>query len=241
MTSVKWAAYVMYVNRPDLLARAVASFPLFTENLTVVDNSPLGWAEDAERWEQDHGTELLVFENCRNTVGVMKPAVPMTYSQSLNWILLDAQRQSAALIAHFHADAFTTNLNAASHLLARACADLAAGKRICCWYTLHDLLWMVNVEALADIGGCDITFPSYFTDGCLRVRWEKAGWERVVTGIEGVGHEGSATINSDPKLRALNAHTFHHYAALYEAKFGGPPGAETFDYPYNDPELDWRP
>ena len=44
-----FAAYTFYVNRPDLLLRALAAFPLSDgEMLTVVDNSATGLLANPE-------------------------------------------------------------------------------------------------------------------------------------------------------------------------------------------------
>lgn len=229
-----WAAYVFVVNRPDLLKRALDCFPDLWDDCTIIDNSQDGIPVLDLTWPSDRPsyTDFPRF---------YRPPVPLTYSQSMNWMLADAQRKNRTLIAHFHSDTFSTNPDAVSQLLTRARADLAEGRRVCCWYTLHDLLWIINTAALADIGGCDTHFHDYFTDGDLRMRWELAGWTRVNSGVEGISHEGSATINSDPKLQFINSRTFNFYGALYAAKWGGGPGEERFTHPWNNPALDLRP
>lgn len=219
-----YAAYVFYVNRADLLKKSIDSFPALWPELTVLDNS--GYGVDCE---------------LPDSVGVFKPPVPLSYSQGMNWMLQDAQAKGCSLILHFHSDAHSTNPKAVQELLDYARRDKASGKRICCWYTLHDVLWAINVEALADIGGCDTNFASYFTDNDLARRWELTGWTRVNSGVEGIGHVGSATINSDPKLKCAIGHLFPLQAELYRQKHGGPPGEEKFLHPYGFQEFDWKP
>lgn len=219
-----FAAYTFYVNRPDLLRRAVEAFPALWPELTVVDNS--GYGID---------TELP------DSVSVFRPPVPLLYSQSMNWMLADAQRKKVDVIAHFHSDADSTNPTAAQELLDYARRDLATGLPRACWWTYYDILWAINVKALADIGGCDTHFRDYFTDQDLKRRWHLADWETHNTHIQGISHEGSATINSDTKLREINARLFTLYGAIYCAKWGGGAGEEVFIHPFNNPELDLRP
>lgn len=229
-----WAAYCFFVNRPDLLTRALNCFPDLWDDCTIVDNSAEGAPVLDLAWPKDR-------DRGRDFPRWWRPPVPLHYSQSINWMLADAQRKQKPLILHFHADALSTNPAAVSTLLAAARADLAAGKRACCWYTFHDILWAISTVALADIGGCDTRFHDYFCDGDLRVRWERSGWQRVQAEVPGITHEGSATIKSDERRNWENGHTFQHYSALFRAKFGGDPGHEIYDHPYGDPRLDWRP
>lgn len=211
-----FAAYVFYVNRPDLLERSLESFPDTLMHLTVINNS--GGA-----------IPNLAHKGCR----IYRPLVPLTYSQSMNLMLEDCLSLKADFIIHFHSDAYTTNPNAVQELLAKVREYRDSGRRWSCAFSHYDLLWAVNPIALADIGGWDTMFPAYFGDNDARRRWELAGWECIDTGIQGVQHEGSATINSDPDLQFLNGQTFPLYAHLYRQKWGGEPGKEVFTKPFN--------
>jgi len=212
-----YAAYVFYVNRLDLLTRAIHSFPDLLENLTIVDNSE----------EKD---ELDV----RGTLELFRPPVPLTYAQSMNWLLKDAIKRKVDFIVHFHSDAYSTNPDAVTELLAKVREYKAAGRKWACAWTHYDLLWAINPLALEDVGGWDTNFPTYHGDNDARRRWELAGWECINTHIKGIDHEGSATINSDPKLQFLNAQTFPLYSYLYELKHGGEPGHEKHKVPFDN-------
>jgi hypothetical protein len=48
-----------------------------------------------------------------------------------------------------------------------------------------------------------------------------------------VKHEPSQTIKSNPFLNHVNGITFPIYARYYNEKWGGEPGHETFDTPFN--------
>ena len=74
-----FAAYVFFVNRPDLLQRAVDAFPQLQDDLTIIDNSP---------------------EYIRDMpfgVSAYRPPVPFSYTQSMNFMLKDAIRARQGL------------------------------------------------------------------------------------------------------------------------------------------------
>lgn len=221
-----FAAYVMYVNRPELLKRAVEAFPATWPELTVIDNSGYGVDTDLP-----------------DSVTIYHPPVPLTYSQSVNWMMQDAIRRHARIVLHFHSDATTTNPAAVSELLTYARSALNLGKRHASWWTFYDILWAINPAAFFDIGGADTMFRDYFFDQDWKRRCKLRGWETIDTHIQGMSHEGSATINSDDRLKFINGVTFKWYSAMYHEKWGGPPGGEVFLTPFDRPDLfaDMRP
>ncbi|MDE2103578.1 MAG: glycosyltransferase family 2 protein, partial [Patescibacteria group bacterium] len=170
-----------------------------------------------------------------------RPPVPFSYSQSMNWMLSDANNKHASVIIHFHSDAFSTNPDAVSELLAYVYRDKQAGLRRGLWWTYYDILFALNVEALNEIGGWDTLFNSYFVDQDLKRRLRLAGWECHDTHIQGISHEGSATINSDPKLQLIHSISFPLTRMLYLAKWGGEPEKEQFRFPFNNPQFDLKP
>ena len=211
-----FAAYVFFVNRPDLLDRSIRSMALSVGDYIIVDNSP---------------NSGLYGPNA------FRPPVPLSYSQSMNWMLKDATKRGKDFIIHFHSDATSTNPDAVAQLLEQCRLMKAEGRRWGCLWTHYDILWAINPVALNDIGGWDTNFSAYFVDNDTRRRLNLAGWETIDTGIQGISHEGSATINSDPKLKFLNGQTFPLFSQYYHAKWGGAPGAERFDVPFNNPTL----
>lgn len=227
-----FAAYVFYVNRPDLLRRSIDCFSDLWDALTVVDNSG------------GDGTDCY----CPSTVERYVPPVPLSYSQSMNWMLADATEKKVDFIVHFHSDAYSTNPIAIQELLAYA-RQLKASEmdRWACLWTLYDVAWIVNPVAALDVGGWDTTFPDYYTDQVFKQRCKRRGWELIDTHIQGIGHDkgdgvgngqqGSATINADPKLMFLHQMTFPFYSMLYQAMYGGPPGKEQGLVPFARPDL----
>ena len=214
-----FAAYVFYVNRPDLLQRAIDSFRDLLGELTLVDNSAGGQ------------------HMCIQGAETFRPPVPLSYSQSMNWMLKDATEKGVDFIFHFHSDAVSANPQSVTQLLEYARKVKAEGKRWACLWTLYDVLWVINPVAARDVGGWDTTFPAYFVDQCQKQRWKAKGWETIDTHIEGITHEGSATVRSDPKLEYLNKVTFPLYEQLYRRMWAGDPGKEKYDCPFGREEL----
>jgi hypothetical protein len=219
----KVSAYVFYVNRPDLLDRALLSFPtlLSAHVLTIVDNSGC----DQEITQQG------------GPVRYYQPPVPLTYAQSMNWMLKDAKEQGSNIIIHFHSDAYSTNPDAEKELLEKVFAYEAEGRKWACAWTHYDILWAINVKALEDIGGWDVNLPTYYGDNDAKRRWQLAGWECIDTHIKGIDHEGSATINSDPMLKFMNAQVFPLHSYYYQQKWGGEAGHEKYDVPFGRTDL----
>ena len=214
-----FAAYVFYVNRPDLLQRAVASFPYLQDELTLVDNSAEGQHVSVQG------------------ATTFRPPVPLTYSQSMNWMLKDAREKKVDFILHFHSDASSQNPYAVSQLLTFVRELRDTNRRWGCAWSYYDILWAINPKAMSDVGGWDTNLPNYFTDNDTRRRLELAGWECIDTGIQGIGHEGSATINADPKLKFVNGIMFPLYRRYYTAKWGGGPGKEVYKFPFDNSEF----
>lgn len=230
MSKSDFAAYTFYVNRPELLARAIDAFSDLQHDLTVVNNSGKKFVEKSE----GDGPYFVAND-------VFEPLVPLSYSQSMNWMLQDANAKGVDFIIHFHSDAFSTNPLAVKQLLTYARNDKANGLRRGLWWTFYDILFALNVEALNEIGGWDTNFNSYFVDQDLKRRLRLSGWECHDTHIEGISHEGSATINSDPKLKLIHSLMFPLTRLFYLAKWGGDPEKETYKQPYNCHDFDLKP
>ncbi len=75
-------------------------------------------------------------------------------------------------------------------------------------------------------------FPLYFEDDDYERRCHLGGVEWVEYNGQ-IAHERSSTIHSDPVLATRNQMTFRENANRYVDKWGGMPGEETFDTPWN--------
>ncbi len=214
-----FAAYIPVVNRADLLHQCIESAKELADDLTVIDNSEDGWVSNSYH----HGNGVQHF--------IYTPAVPMTFTQSMNFEFKDTVAKGKKFCVHMHSDAVIPE-GAITKLLEAARLVESQGRKWGVIYTLYDVLCVYNPEAYLDIGGYDTNFAAYFSDQDWYHRLDLAGYERIDTGIE-VGHIGSQTINSDPYLRHVNTITFPLYREYYVAKWGGEPGHETFAEPFN--------
>jgi hypothetical protein len=216
-----FAAYCFYVNRPELLKRAVDSFAATWDELTIVDNSGYGIDTDLP-----------------DSVTIFEPPVPLSYAQSCNWMLKDAEKKHVDFILHFHSDATTTNPTAVHELLTyvRQMRDSGMDRWACAW-TLYDVFWAVNPIAARDVGGWDTDFPNYHTDQVMKQRWKRRGWQLIDTHIEGMSHEGSAVTNSDPELKLRQQFMFPLIRMYYQSMYGGIPGEEKTLVPFDRPDI----
>lgn len=100
---------------------------------------------------------------------------------------------------------------------------------------LRNAYGAVNRAAISAVGLLDEwTFsPLYFDDDDWERRCRLGGVEWVEYNGE-IGHDRSSTIR-DPRAAEANALTFGWNAERYLAKWGGPPGAEQFQTPWNLP------
>ena len=221
-----YAAYVPVVNRFDLLVDVINSCGEVRDELTVIDNSEKGLIESG-------GFQASIRPD--NPLRVIRGLVPFTFTQSMNVEFEDTIRRGKKFCVHMHSDAVIPD-GAMASLLEYARKVDAEGRKWSVIYTHYDVLCVYNPECYKAIGGFDTVFSAYFSDNDWYRRCDLAGWERINTGIE-VGHIGSQTINSDPKMQFLNAHTFPLYSYYYQQAWGGEPGHETYTVKFNNPEL----
>jgi hypothetical protein len=194
---------IPFKNRPDLLERAKACVP--TDLLRVLETDNSG-------------------EN----------QFPFSYSQSMAFLQDLACRYPYWFFMHSDGVAQREDFE---RLIALADGMIAQGRKWAVIFTLHDVLACINTSALASIGGWDTTFPDYFSDNHNYRRLRLAGYEMIQlenhTVEHGVDGKGSQTINSDPVLRRTNEILFPAYAQLYREIWGGSPGEEKFNTPWN--------
>lgn len=201
---------IPFVNRLDLLKRALDSVGENILRAVIINNSPDGGFR------------------CEAARAVVKPLVALTATQSINAILGMAKSANCYYALFMHSDAEA--VNGAVPKLLDSCAK-QKGK----WgvlFTNYDALCAFNMRAVEQVGLWDANFSGYFSDNDYYRRMRLAGWECRDTGIE-VKHEGSATINADAKLAFLNRITFPLYRQYYIEKWGGDGGHETFQKPFN--------
>lgn len=111
------------------------------------------------------------------------------------------------------------------------------------WFMLGMAAFAITRHTLNAVGWPDEAIhPAYNEDVDYARRIDLAGLPRCEVGFTG-SHVGSATIMSDPVLRAINGQTHSANDDYYRRKWGGSKqGGETFATPFNrDGHLgDWR-
>lgn len=87
---MRYIVGIPYVNRLDLLNRAVASIRPYWPHTYVLDNS-------ANSELKGHALSGLV--------NIIHPPVPLTFTQSMNWFQRIAAEQGADAVMYMHTDA----------------------------------------------------------------------------------------------------------------------------------------
>jgi hypothetical protein len=211
-----YCLFIPFVNRPDLLRRGVESVRNFSP--VIIDNSSAD-----ERWS----LEPL---DIKFGASIVKPSVPLTFAQTMNFVMMLAERQNAHYCLVIHDDA-EAGVNSGDMLLTMCREHNSKGK----WgaiFTNYDSFVALNVAACKAVGPWDANLPQYFSDCDYYRRLRLAGYQTLDSGLP-VKHEPSQTINSDKKLKFLNSITFPLYRQYYIAKWGGQPGHETFEKPFD--------
>jgi len=206
--------FIPYVNRPDLLIRAVDSIPVSNEwQAEVINNS---------------GKELPegVF------AGDCNPNTPLTFAATQNWMIhLAVNAWNAPFYLFMHSDA-EAGEGTVQKLVEMADAIAKTGYRWGAIFTAYDALAAYSVDAMRDIGGWDLNLPWYLGDcDCYR-RLRIAGYPTLESGLL-VKHTPSQTLNSDPYIARRVAFDTPKWRSYYELKWGGPNEHEKFATPFN--------
>ena len=202
--------FIPYVNRPDLLARAFISVPRRMTTYPVVINNS--------------GSPLAA------TLGeIIEPPVPLTFSQTQNWMLKLAKERRVPFYFFMHSDA-EAGPDTVQKLYQMAMHETSQRK----WgviFTAYDALAAFNTAAMDAIGGWDTNLSWYASDcDCYR-RLRLAGYPTLESGLH-VKHEPSRTLNSDSQIKRAVDLEIPFRESYYRAKWGGEPGVETFDVPW---------
>lgn len=216
---MKYVVGIFYVNRFDLLMKALHSIPLYWSNTIVIDNS----------WNRD----LLHAPSMPTGVTVYEPPVPFSHSQSQNLLQQwGAEREcDAILYMHSDAEAYEGTPEQLLGWISRLEQTQHAWGAI---HTYFDTIAAFRMEAVKQIGPWDTNLPMYFSDIDWYRRMKLCSYELIQTGL-GVTHhnEGASTVKSDPYLTEIHRTTFPLYEQYYIAKWGGGMGGETYTLPFN--------
>jgi len=205
--------FIPYVNRPDLLRRAVESVPRkLSYSPIIINNSGQRLPVEVDRY--DH----------------MEPPVPLTFSQTQNWMLKIASQRAVPFYFFLHSDAIPGDDTL--DLLFQKALALEASQRWGAIFTAYDSLAAFNTEAMTAVGGWDTLFTWYASDCDMYRRLRLAGYPTVESNLP-VFHQASQTLNSDPEVKRRVDVEFPLREQIYLKKWGGKPGFETFETPWN--------
>ncbi|MDB4866133.1 MAG: glycosyltransferase family 2 protein [Cohnella sp.] len=202
---VKFILGISYVNRRDLLYKAVNSVESLWPQTIVIDNS--------------EGRDLRDDPFLEARVKVYEPPVPLTVPQKFNYLQELAEVSDCDVYLHMHNDGKAPP-GAAKAFLARVQKLLREDRRWGIAFTNYDVLSAVNMEAVRELEAWDNSFIQYFSDNDYYWRLHAAGYEHVWTGIR-VIHHGSASTQSDPYRKAVFKAIFPLHHKYYEKKWGG--------------------
>jgi GT2 family glycosyltransferase len=211
---------IPYVNRPDLLERAVDSIKPYWPNTVIIDNS-----EHQDLRNHDISSKVQVFI----------PPVPLTFTQSMNFIIKKAIENNCDVWMYMHSDA-EAHPGVAEAFLETIKKIQDEGRKWGVIYTYYDTLAAYNVNAQKELGEFDTIFRDYHSDVDYYHRMDVLGYERINTefGDKIIHHNGgSSSVKSDPKRLKLTQATFSLFAEYYQKKWGGPGGKEKYKTPFN--------
>jgi len=215
-----YLAAIAYVNRPDLLRKALASVKPYWKRLTVIDNSPGRELRGMDLQAAAPGSRLFV------------PPVPYSFAQTMNLLhrLGAEQRADTVIFMHNDAEAYPGT----PEKFLEALAHLQSGLRR--WgaaFTNYHTLVAFNMRAVRKVGPWDIILPRYYGDYDYYRRLALSGYELVHTKLRVHHHDGGAnTVKADPKLKFNHDIMMPLYLSYYEKKWGGRPGRERYALPF---------
>lgn len=201
--------FIPYVNRPDLLERAVASIPAVNGIEVVVINNSGGMLESG-------------------AFKILTPPSPRTFTETQNLMLNLAKMQDAPFYFFMHSDAEAGN-GTVCRLFEMARLENRNWGVI---FTSFDALAAFNTAAFNEVCGWDERFTWYHSDTDIYRRLRLAGYELLESNLP-VHHEPSQTLKADPEISRKVAEGFAERVRLYAEKWGGPAGSEKFLTPFN--------
>ena len=208
--------FISYVNRYDLLTKAVCSAQCKSIEVNVLDNSD---------------GPSLAFEGV--DIVYRRPTVPLTFAQTQQWMWKiasgDADYGPFYLWAHSDAECGEGTVEKMVELVNSLEKE---GRKWATVFSNYDSFAALKVSAVEAVGGWDPILPQYFADNSMYRKFRLAGYEIIESGLP-VKHEPSQTIKSDPYLNFINGITFPFYEHVYRLMWGGTPGSEQFDRPFN--------
>lgn len=155
-----------------MLEKAVGSVRYFWPHTTIIDNSEAGL--DPSAWP----------------VPLVRPSVPLTFSQTRNLSRRMALGQSCDFYFYMHNDAEAAE-GTPERLLALGEQAVTSGQRWGVLFTDYDTFAALSMPTAREVGGWDTNLPQYYADVEYYRRVRLAGHEVTYTGLE-VAHTNGA-------------------------------------------------
>jgi hypothetical protein len=212
---------IFVVNRPDLLEIALNSVKPLWPHAFIMDNSPGGHLGKEHSWP----------------VPVVRPSVPLSYSQSMNYLHRIAKEKGADVFGVQHNDAEALG-DGAERFIETATAAYHSDRKWATVMTSYDIISAYNMKAAEAIGAWDTNFPqpNYHIDTDWFHRARINGYELIESGVAVKHHnESSSTLKSDPDYQRWHKVKFGMNETYYIKKWGGKPHEEKFPTPWNQP------
>ncbi len=222
---------IPHYNRPDLLARCIASIDYPVEKLVIVNNGP-----DRVDNVPEHivdpvghvGEVIYISHPNAGVAGAWNEIIKLCPAPW--WMISNNDIQFTPGDLEKMADA--------------AWRESRAGTPMGKLFGNHGASWFVVTQfGIHWVGLYDENiYPAYLEDCDWHYRAKLLGVRTAnvegVNAIHGDGKlTGSCTVNSDPVLRDKNVQTHSRNFGYYEAKWGGRNGQEKFKSPFNDPSI----
>ncbi|MCY9511505.1 glycosyltransferase family 2 protein [Paenibacillus larvae] len=215
---MNYLLFIGFVNRHDLLERAVRSIEPLWRHTSIVDNS-----------EQ----RTLRTSPLASCVNIIEPPVPLSLSQTMNLLKRKGETNHCDVMMFMHNDAEMPP--GMAELFLKKVEQLSQSNVN--WGTAIprcDALTAFNVKAMTEVGLWDTYLPKYFADGDYYRRLNLAGYPQINTEVPIMHHNsGASTVKSDASLAAVHNATFSQYLRYYVVKWGGEPGQEAYTAPFN--------
>lgn len=202
---MKYQSWIFFVNRYDLLKKAVASVRSDLRNLTILDNSP----------------EKLLHQKSGLGVPEYPPPFSFTYVESTNFALSSGLRSGDDFVITMHNDAEALG-ESANVFLGKLNELVASGRKWGQLKTNYDALTAYNLAFVRECGLMDNFFSMYFADNDYFYRMKLAGYEIVEMPEikDKIKHEVSSTLKAGFPPRVVHDIKFALYQQYYKMKWG---------------------
>jgi hypothetical protein len=194
---------ILHAGNRELFKVAIASVPPFHGNIHVIDNS-------RERWLQ---TEPGLYE-------VHALPVPLTFTQSMNWLQLIAKANGNDVLFWMHDDG-EVGPGVAEEFIDYVRGVWERGEKFGVIFTHYDVFCAFNMKACEAAGQWDTYFTQYWADCDYYKRLRDAGFPEINSPFgDRIKHVASATLKHDADFHRIVDMFAPFAAGYYKLKHG---------------------